>query len=503
MKQDISVLAEPLLRFGFGQSSNDPKEGLFLFGPARDQVNPLRIRAGVIGTLDGIALYSAWVERLSRAIPTPGSKKSVFYPGFRELFSCDWSSQPEISLPISPIDISARLRIEQRHEAIYSTVALFSEAIERALREEEAKPDIWFIVVPDEVHALGRPKSYVPPTERVKSALLMNSRLARRLVREPSLFDDDMQAAQPFFFDLDFHHQLKARLIPSRAVTQIVRESTLRSFQPAEAISSAGRKLQDAATVAWNLSVSSFYKSGGRPWRLASIRDGLCYVGLVFKKDITGPSEEYACCAAQMFLSNGDGMVFKGRLGPWYSPTKKEFHLSQSQAAEIAQGIVAAYTQQTGASPREVFIHGRTRFNEEEWRGFSSAMPAGCKPVGVRITRSDDLKLYRPGRMPVIRGTAVVESDRLGYLWTSGFVPDLGTYPGWETPNPLRVEISRGTADITTVLSDVFQLTKLNFNACIYGDGLPVTLRFANAVGEILTAAPDLPPAPLPFKHYI
>ena len=37
---------------------------------------------------------------------------------------------------------------------------------------------------------------------------------------------------------------------------------------------------------------------------------------------------------------------------------------------------------------------------------------------------------------------------------------------------------------------DVLGLTKLNYNACIYGDGVPVTLRFADSVGEILTAAP-------------
>ena len=29
-----------------------------------------------------------------------------------------------------------------------------------------------------------------------------------------------------------------------------------------------------------------------------------------------------------------------------------------------------------------------------------------------------------------------------------------------------------------TILGDILALTKLNFNSCIYGDGLPVTLRF-------------------------
>jgi hypothetical protein len=68
----------------------------------------------------------------------------------------------------------------------------------------------------------------------------------------------------------------------------------------------------------------------------------------------------------------------------------------------------------------------------------------------------------------------------------------------------LTIEIARGNADIEQVMADVLGLTKLNYNACIYGDGVPVTLRFADTVGEILTAAPrteDLPP--LPFRYYI
>jgi len=70
-------------------------------------------------------------------------------------------------------------------------------------------------------------------------------------------------------------------------------------------------------------------------------------------------------------------------------------------------------------------------------------------------------------------------------------------------PNPLSVEITNGEADIETVCKDVLSLTKLNYNACIYGDGVPVTLRFANSIGEILTAGPTEGIEVLPFKHYI
>jgi hypothetical protein len=41
-----------------------------------------------------------------------------------------------------------------------------------------------------------------------------------------------------------------------------------------------------------------------------------------------------------------------------------------------------------------------------------------------------------------------------------------------------------------TVLRDVLALTNLNYNARVYGDCEPVTLKFADTVGEILTARP-------------
>lgn len=495
------VLPEPVLGFGFGQSSTSPKRGLFLFGPLREHNNPTELRCGVIGTADGLRSYRLWAERMQRSIQAPSeSRVNVFFPGFRELFNCSWSPKPEAEIPIGAATVGAAIHRGDRHEAVHTTVGLFANAINAFLRDEDKRIDLWFVVIPDEVFELGRPQSRLPASERVESSQPMNARLAKRLQREPSLFQEDMTAAQPYLYQVDFHNQLKARLIKSRAITQVIRESTLASDPTA-----SRRRMQDQASIAWNLAVSSFYKAGGRPWRLSKIRPGVCYVGLVFKHDARGPDLTYACCGAQMFLTSGEGMVFKGVPGPYYSPRTREFHLSKSQAFDIGERIIAAYRAQTGEGPRELFIHGRTRFNDDEWAGFQHAMPAGVQLCGVRITRGDDFKLYRPGRMPVIRGTMMIESSFVAYLWTSGFVPELETYPGWEVPNPLRIEMCRGNSKIDLVAADVFQLTKLNFNACIYADGLPVTLRFADAIGEILTAAPesDIPETPLPFRHYI
>lgn len=103
----------------------------------------------------------------------------------------------------------------------------------------------------------------------------------------------------------------------------------------------------------------------------------------------------------------------------------------------------------------------------------------------------------------MIRGTALLTSERSAFLWTSGYVPRLDTYLGPDTPNPLQVCIRRGEADIATVLSDVMALTKINFNTCLFNDRNPVTIRFADAIGDILVSAPIGAEPRLPFKFYI
>ena len=90
-----------------------------------------------------------------------------------------------------------------------------------------------------------------------------------------------------------------------------------------------------------------------------------------------------------------------------------------------------------------------------------------------------------------------------GFLWTPGYVPRLDTYLGSDTPNPLYVSVCRGNAKIETVLADVLSLTKINFNTCLFNDRKPVTIRFADEIGDILISAPVCAEQRLPFKFYI
>ena len=53
------------------------------------------------------------------------------------------------------------------------------------------------------------------------------------------------------------------------------------------------------------------------------------------------------------------------------------------------------------------------------------------------------------------------------------------------------------------MMADVLSLSKINFNTCLFNDREPVTIRFAEAIGDILISAPVQSEPRLPFKFYI
>ncbi|WP_221934349.1 hypothetical protein [Aliiglaciecola sp. M165] len=504
INKEIQLLDEPELLFGYQQQTAFAKDGLLWFGPLNNENRPTSIRVGFVGTKSGLQLYKKWVNQINLPIAASSDvAHHIPFPGFEALFSAKWPEKPVTSILISNQEITQAIRIKDRHQAIYNSVSIFESEIRRHINEEDDGVDLWFVVIPEEVFKYGRPKSRVPGSIAELSPQLMNARLAKKLSAQPSLFEEDNETAELYRYELNFHNQLKARLLDAKVVIQVVRETTL---MPEEFMENGRqtRQLQDKASVAWNLCTTAFFKASGRPWKLANVRPGVCYVGLVFKKDETHIDSQNACCGAQMFLDSGDGVVFRGAVGPWYSSETKQFHLPFEKAKIIAEQIVAAYKRDHGFPPKELFIHGKTRINEGEWEGFKAGVPENTKVISIRIRHEKQFKLYSPTDHPLLRGAYYIDSYRKAYLYTKGFVPRLGTYQGREVPNPLAIEISFGEADIKQVLKDILGLTKVNFNRCDFADGEPVTLRFADQVGEILTATPtahDLPP--LPFKHYI
>jgi len=509
-------ISEPLLEFGGGQKIEHPQDGLFLFGPLDEPGRPGTIQYGVIGTTDGIALAKGWLSQIVGRIPVKDASKlhTSPWPGFETAFQTKLAQKPLVEIGISGSAIETALGKSNRVDAVRSAVKLFEDAINDHFTTDERRPDVWLVIVPETVHRYGRP-TVAGPKDAGRSALMSAKSAAGFLKGGGALFADMAEEAQTYLFAKNFHHQLKAQLLHREAVIQVIRETTLDPMIETDRFGRPVRSVQEPAKVAWNLSTTLFFKGARvQPWQLADVRPGVCYVGIVFKVDPSPADTGEACCAAQMFLNSGDGVVFRGALGPWYSARSREFHLTRDAARALIGQVVDGYRKIHGVAPKELFIHGRQRFSDEEWEGFCEAIPTETKRfVGVRIRSSQDLRLFRPTvDVPVLRGTAVTLSKREGYLWTTGYVPRLRTYPGFETPKPLLVEINRehglGTdwteRDLLQVMQDVLGLTKVNYNSCDYASGLPVTLKFADRVGEILLASPRGRVAPpLPFRFYI
>lgn len=491
---------EPKLIFGNQQESFDPRDGLTLFGSFTRDVftNP---SLGIVGAKDSRARVLKWLQNITR--PIFGKQKDIarpYFPGLETVFGIDLNFKAIKELPIDEKLLNTYLHYEDSHQRVHNLANLFSKALIEYHEGEEKPVTFWIVIIPDEVYKYGRPKSKIPKADD-------NIRIGIRddySRRNKSLFEelDDLQEA--YKFKINFHNQLKAKLLSNKIITQIIRESTI---APNDFLNLKGQPLRDLgkfeSAIAWNLATAFYYKSGGTPWILNAARPKVCYLGLVYKQVDPENDPRTACCAAQMFLNSGDGLVFKGNIGPWYNETTREYHLSKEDAKDLLGKALSTFAKKDGGFPEEIFIHARTYFEDEEWNGFLEAASDKTKVVGIRIRPENVFKLYREKIYPVPRGTAFFYNLSKAYMWTKGFVPRLQTQFGLETPNPLSIEITRGNHSIRQVCEDVLALTKLNYNACIYGDGIPVTLRFANAIGEVLTAGPVGDIEVLPFKHYV
>lgn len=503
MSLEYSVFEEPLIEFRYGQFLEDPHDGLSLFGPYDADLpsHPKKITYGVIGTENGISLFERWSKILNMPQINDPKKTKLWppFPGFEVAFACEWPEQPSWIYAINENELLKASRHRDKHSRTYGVVDLFMEAF-KVLNQRDEAFNVIVCVVPEEVYRNCRPKSRPDNMwGEIPEMIARKHFKGGGVTLDDYLSDErDHWSTDKYGMSPDFRRQIKARALKYNIPIQITRETTL----SLENCGDEHRRLTCLSDRAWNLSTGLYYKAGGKPWRLASAREGVCYIGISFKK--TDEDNRTACCAAQMFLDSGDGIVFLGDKGPWYSPEKEQYYLSKEASYNLLSGILKTYYDLGGEELKELFIHCRSRINKEAFEGYKEACPDRVKLVGVRVKKEkNDLKIYRPGKMPVLRGSFLKWNNKVGYLWGSGFKPRIETYDGWEVPIPLKVIVQYGETPVEQVASDIFSLTKLNYNACKLGDSEPVTIMFSDEVGEILISNPKVKERKPQFKYYI
>jgi hypothetical protein len=499
----ITVLEEPFLEFRYSQRVHDPRDGLSLFGPVDVDTDhhPRNISYGLVGTRDGITQFKVFSDFLRNATPSRAEPLNRIlwpvFPGFETAYNCVFPENPTRKFEVNSEKLMETSRLQDANQRAFGVVQYYLEGIKDVKKGDE-QMHLVICVVPEEIYRRCRAKSIV---EESTGEVVTLSQRRNRAKGQNELFATKLVDSVPYNYSINFRRQLKARAMMIDMPIQIIRDTTLR---PDDYNEFGKRGLTPLSDRAWNLSLALFYKAGGMPWRLGTARPGVCYVGLVYKRTEPTQGSETACCAAQMFLESGNGVVLRSDFGPWYSPKTKELHLDYSAAKKLLSRVLSTYQGMEGKPLKEVFLHYRSSIDRDEWEAFKSVCPSDVKIIAVRV-REDryGLHLYREGKWPILRGTVWKINDRMCYLWGSGFKPRLETYDGAETPVPLRIEIQYVEADILQVAKDILGLTKLNFNECKFGDSTPVTIGFSRDVGEILVSNPLIDEPSQQFKYYI
>jgi hypothetical protein len=376
------------------------------------------------------------------------------------------------------------------YDAFQRVVDLYAEAHARLASRDHNRPDIVLLCIPDAVLSkVGSVERKATEAERRKAKQLRSTRASRQL----DFFDqlDEVEQTPEDFLKRDLRLALKARALRNRLPVQLVTEALLTD----------GARNQDPATRAWNFSVGLYYKAGGVPWRLPPNGPATCFVGISFHHFRTTQRAIVRSSLAQAFSSDGEGFAIRGEGVPAEPDQERNVHLSERQAFELAGNVLREYERRTGGSPLRVVLHKTSHFDAAEKAGFQAALRE--IPVVSMVTLVPSLfRLLRFGVYPPKVGTVCTVNDDRSFLFTSGFMPELGTYPGPHVPQPFEVRCLGNEAALAAC-QDILNLTRMNWNTADIRGKWPVSLSFARRVGGILDEYGDEEPDETSFRYFV
>jgi hypothetical protein len=493
----ITELLPPRLQFGGASIHSDPKVGLREAGPFDLRFGSARkdhVHVGIIGPADHVVAARTWLERCSHEIPVLGEPSLLKkpFPGFADVFhkrliAPDSSS---IALTSDANDDLARALEGDAYQAFQRIVDLYSDAHARLASRDFNRPDIILMCIPGNVFdKVGSVERKTNQEERKRAKAIQRVRESNQL----DLFDmlDEIEQTSEDFLKRDLRHALKAKALRNRLPIQLVTESLLHDTM----------RSQDPATRAWNFSVGVYYKAGGVPWRLPPTGPDTCFVGISFHHFRTTRRAIVRSSLAQAFSSDGEGFAIRGEGVPVEPDQSRNTHLSEQQAFQLAQNVLDEYEMRTGGAPLRMVLHKTSRFDPAEQAGFEAALKD--IPIVSMVTLVPSLfRLLRYGAYPPKVGTVCTINDDRSFLFTSGFMPELGTYPGPHVPQPFEVRCV-GADGAVAAAQDVLNLTRMNWNTADIRGKWPVSLSFARRVGGILDEYGDDRLTETSFRYFM
>jgi hypothetical protein len=506
MMLEAQYLSEPDLVFGNQGEEKDPRLGMRKFGPyfspGEGAPSPARIRLGLIGTGETIGWGEKVIGRLREPVSSSHTNKWL-YPDY-DGFSLDTPARCEFSIVdtpdglILPQETKEVLSFADANLRIAAAANLLATKVERFLMED-SPPEVLLIALPPDIEeycGIGdRTRGAKRPSFTDQEKLLAEFRESGQRFLEEWGLEVTGGPEPPPEKDFDLRNALKGKVMRMKQAVpvQILRSEPAHKFL-------TGSGVEDGSLIpahfAWNLATGLYYKAKGRPWRLAKLPAGTCYIGVSFFQDLRSPDQRLQTSMAQVFTHSGDGFVLRGS-EVMVDEGSKEAHLSERQARELLSGVLLKYREKASADAHRIVIHKTSGFSPDEAKGFLSEI--GGRPYDLVSFHVDDpVRLLRYGDFPVLRGTLVSLSNEDHLLYTTGYIPRVRAYPGVRVPEPLHIRHT-GSSPIRAVAEEILGLTKLNWNTTSFATRRPITLEFAKQVGKVLS---ELEPGAEVQDHY-
>jgi hypothetical protein len=247
-----------------------------------------------------------------------------------------------------------------------------------------------------------------------------------------------------------------------------------------------------------------YYKAGTSiPWKLVeqSNRPRVCYVGISFYE--SRDEEHLRTSMTQIFDEMGRSVILKGTPVEQDKDDRRPY-LDGEQAYNLLLRALTKYEGVLDHLPARIVVHKSSAYRDEEIDGLEEAMrEKGIYKADFVNIQPSRIRLYRDGKYPPYRGTALQLSSSRHLLYTRGSVEYYGTYPGGYVPQPIEVRRGKGETPLRQLSEEVLALSKMNWNSTRFDGKMPVTLECARKVGEIMRHIDENETPDVSYRYYM
>lgn len=465
-------IPEPELSFAQSRTHSDPKVGIALYGP-RSLNSPRHkkeVHIGFIGSGEGTEkaqeFFQACAEGVDGDVESKEGKaehKYTPFPGCNAEtgFRCDLKMTTDLVEVLTQQEIRQITKIAVERDKFEELLRLLQDKL-MLLKDKDHPLDYICLVVPKDIYDACRSVEYLVP--------------------KVGLVHRDLRRA------------FKALAMKSQKPTQILQEGT------AAGISRKHKKLDHKSKIAWNLFTGLYFKVEGLPWGPVGLSPSSCFIGISFFRPL-GAVSTLRTSVAQAFDENGEGLILRGHDFEWDDDKYgKSPHLTAEMSKSLIDMVLTRYRKERGQPPQRVVVYKSSRYEPDELEGFQDALNAVGKYDLVALSPTSNIRLVRAGEYPPLRGTSFTVGE-ISYLYTSGYLSELGEYPHGHVPSPLQLADHIGDSSRKELMREIMVLTKMNWNSANYAGLMPIPLRFSQLVGDILKEVTGEPEAK--YKYYM